>query len=73
LASSEGVFTHFNLEAKKSVVKGVLVFITGIPVTEMLNLPKLGISKLPSKPTKEKEKKKGNDRLSKIRFTRSTG
>ncbi len=27
-------------------------------MTEMFNLPKLGIGKLPSKPTKEKEKQK---------------
>jgi hypothetical protein len=39
-------------------VKGVLVFITEILVAKMLNLPKIGISKLPSKLTKEKEKEK---------------
>jgi hypothetical protein len=39
-------------------VKGVLVFITETLVAKMFNLPKIGISKLPSKLTKEKEKEK---------------
>jgi hypothetical protein len=63
--------THFNLEVIKSVVKGVLVFITEILVVEMLNLPKIGINKLSSKPTKEKERK-GGDHLLKNPSTIST-
>jgi hypothetical protein len=39
-------------------VQGVLVFITKKTVAEMLNLPKIGISKLPTKPTNEKEREK---------------
>jgi hypothetical protein len=37
-------------------VQGVSVFITEKMMVEMFNLPKIGISKLPPKLTKEKEK-----------------
>jgi len=50
--------THFNQEAIKSIVKGVLVFITETWMAKMFNLPKNRHNKLPSKPTKEKEKEK---------------
>jgi hypothetical protein len=36
----------------------MLIFITKKIVAEMLNQPKIGISKLLAKPTKEKEKEK---------------
>jgi hypothetical protein len=39
-------------------VKGVLIFITKKTMAKMLNLPKINISKLLAKLTKEKEREK---------------
>jgi len=50
--------TRFNPKIIKSIVQGVLIFITKNMVVEMLHLPKLGITKLLTKPTKEKDKEK---------------
>ncbi len=47
-------------------------FITKKIVVKMLQLPEIGFNKLPTKPTKEKEKKKGGDYLSKNCTTKST-
>jgi hypothetical protein len=42
----------------KLIVQGVLVFISKKTVAKMLNLLKIGITKLWAKPTKEKEREK---------------
>ncbi len=47
--------TYFNLEIIKSVVQGVSIFIIKKMVANMFNLLKIGINKLLTKPTKEKE------------------
>jgi hypothetical protein len=39
-------------------VKGVMVFIIEKMVVKMLQLSKIGLNKLPTKPTMEKEKEK---------------
>jgi len=50
--------TWFNPKIIESVVQGVSVFMTKKTVAKMLDLPKIGINKLPTKPTKEKEREK---------------
>jgi hypothetical protein len=50
--------TQFNLEIIKSIVQGVSIFITKKMVVQMFQLLETSLSKLPTKPTKEKEKEK---------------
>lgn len=50
--------TSFNLEIIESVMQRVSIFIIIETVAEMLNLLKISINKLLSKPTKEKEREK---------------
>lgn len=55
----EGVFaSHHLVQSKiiKSIVQGVLVFITEKTMAKMFNLLEIGINKLPPKLIKEKEK-----------------
>jgi hypothetical protein len=44
------------------VVQGVLVFIIEKTMAKMLNLPKMGITKLPTKSAKEKDKERKRER-----------
>jgi hypothetical protein len=50
--------TWFNLEIIELVMQGILISITKKMVVEMLKLLKTCISKLLTKPTKEKKKEK---------------
>ncbi len=50
--------TRFNLKVIESIVQGVPIFITKKRMAEMLNLPKIGITKLLTKPIKKKDKEK---------------
>jgi hypothetical protein len=54
--------TRFNPKIIESIVQGVPVFITRKMVVEMLHLPKLGITKLLTKSTKEKDKERENEK-----------
>ncbi len=54
--------TCFNPKIIKSIVQGVLIFITKKMVVEMFHLPELGIIKLLAKPTKEKDKEREKER-----------
>jgi len=50
--------THFNPKIMESIVQGIPIFIIEKMVAEMLNLLEVGIIKLLTKPTKEKEREK---------------
>jgi len=54
--------THFNQEIIELVGQGVPIFIIEKTMAKMLNLPKMGITKLPSRPRKRTKKEKGKGR-----------
>jgi len=50
--------TDFNPKIIELIVQGIPIFIIEKMVAEMFNLPKIGIIKLLTKPTKKKEREK---------------
>ncbi len=60
--------THFNLKIIKLVVQGIPVFITEKTMAKMLNLPKTGITKLPTNLTKEKDKERKKEKEATIYY-----
>jgi hypothetical protein len=68
--------THFNPKIIELVVQGVSVFIIEKMMAKMLNLPKTGITKLPTKvgqgKGQGKKKGKGGNHLLENHFTKNT-
>jgi len=54
--------THFNQKIIELVGQGVPIFIIEKTMAKMLNLPKMGITKLLTKPAKEKDKERKKER-----------